>query len=598
MARPHVGLAHARLSILDPTDAGAQPMCRNGTWIVHNGEIYNFVELAAELAALGHRFSTRTDTEVILAAYREWGTSAAQRFNGMWAFALWDEARRRLWLSRDRLGVKPLYLRRAGRRLAFASEIGALLEATPMHPDDGWRPEPHLGAVRDFLVRGLVDHSPQTFYAGITALSPGHSMVVEPDGERLERYWTPPPLTSDAEPPGSASDATDARLVEEFAERFTDSVRLRLRADVPIGTCLSGGLDSSSIVVTVSRALAARPAGAASNEQQPRVAFHARYPDDGVDESRYADLAARASGMSMIYRSVAMTPFLDRLDDVLRRQGEPFNGTSVFAQWTVMQAAHGAGLKVLLDGQGADELLGGYLPYVGVRAAGLARSGDLVAGASELRAAVRTGVLSPGAALRGLVRGAVPAGVNELARAGSRGAFGVRVAGPLAQAATLARADHRSGTALARRLWQDVSSEMLPALLRYEDRNSMAFAIESRVPFLDYRLVELALRLPDRLKISRGVTKAVLRRAMRERLPSEIADRRDKIGFATPQARWLRAAVPEARSVLVGGAIVRRGWVGPTEVERLLAQPGRGDGVLLWRLVVLEQWLRQHRSWS
>jgi asparagine synthase (glutamine-hydrolysing) len=592
--RGAVALIHSRLSILDPTDAGAQPMRRGQNWLVHNGEIYNYHELAAELSGLGYGFESASDTEVILAAYLAWGTKAVERFNGMWAFALWDAQRSRLWLSRDRMGVKPLYVRTSGSTLAFASEIPALIAAGPLDAGDGWRPEPDVGAVRDFLVRGMVDHSVKTFFTGITALPAGHSLTVDLDGERLTRYWSPTGLSDDPTRPSRATETSDRRLTEEFVSLFDDSVRLRLRSDVPIGTCLSGGLDSSAIVSATAHALRHPAHGVKTNEQHPRYAFHARYPQHGVDESRYAELAASSAGISIVFKSVDMEPLVPHLRRVLSAQGEPFAGSSVFAQWTVMQAAHQRALKVLLDGQGADELLGGYLPYLGYRAAGLSRGGLLSSAANELRGSVSAGVVTPRAAVRGLLRGMVSYGLNERVRAATRGAFGVRVGPELAREPSLAAVHGYHGTPLARRLWQDASSEMLPALLRYEDRNSMAFGIESRVPFLDYRLVEFALTLPDRLRISDGVTKRILRMGMSGRVPEAIVDRRDKVGFATPQGPWLRVAAPAIAKLLIEGGVVQRGWVAKSEVRRLLAIRNGGDGSLLWRLLVLEIWLRCH----
>ena len=253
----HVALGHRRLSILDPTPAGAQPMRRGDTWLVHNGEIYNYLELAKELREAGCVLVTETDTEVILAAYQAWGVDAIRRFNGMWAFALWDATRKRLVLSRDRMGIKPLYLRRTSRSLVFASEVSTLAETWPVDPTDGWRPAPDLAVVRDFFVSGEVDHSERTFVDGVTSLPAAHNLIVERDRFTFQRYWPAPPLADDDRPFVRGRDAVrDAELVEEFGAAFDRSVQLHLRSDVPIGTCLSGGLDSSSIVLTASHVLA------------------------------------------------------------------------------------------------------------------------------------------------------------------------------------------------------------------------------------------------------------------------------------------------------------------------------------------------------
>lgn len=572
-------------------------MGRNGRWLIHNGEIYNFLELASELRALGHALVSASDTEVILAAFEEWGLDAFRRFNGMWALAIWDGPRSRLLLSRDRFGVKPLLIHRSAGQLSFASELVGLLAARD-RSGASLASEPNLAAVRDFLVRGLTDHSSETFVEGVTTLPPGHVLVVEPAGERLVRYWDPPALADDDRPEARGADRRrDDELVEEFRALFEDAVRLRLRSDVPIGSCLSGGLDSSAIVATFGHLLRADSGGqmghASGREAIPRFAFHARFPGL-VDESRYAELAASKAGLTMVYSSPAFEDVSGAIAPVLRAQGEPFAGSSIYAQYRVMESAHRTGLKVLLDGQGGDEVCGGYTYYLGVQVAGLALGGRLMAAAAGLRDQVRRGTFGPRQAILGAGRGLLADRVNEQIRQFGGGRWGVRVGDELRRVGTLRRQQRLPGTLLARRLWQDLTSDGLPALLRYEDRNSMAFGIETRVPFLDYRLVELAVRLPDRLRVSRGVTKVVLRRAMTDRVPREILDRRDKLGFATPQQHWLADGRAQLAARLVGGQAVRRGWIDAFEVERLLdgGQAHPGHQAQLWRVFILEEWLR------
>ena len=587
-----IGLGHTRLSILDPTSAGAQPMRRGDAVIVHNGEVYNYLELAEELRGLGERIMTGTDTEVILACYTRWGLRAIDRLNGMFAFALWDATLRRLVLARDRMGVKPLYVRRTAHSLAFASEPTALLASRPIDPSDRIAPEPNVRSVRDFLVRGATDHSTETFFGGITCIAPGHALVLEAGQERSIRYWDTPDLSDDARsdvPPGDRK--RDLLLVEEFSQLFDSAVRLRLRSDVPIGTCLSGGLDSSSIVATIARAL---PAPASGHEQLPRLAFHARYPDEGIDESGFADLVAAACGIRMVYRSPGGRPLLANMIRELGVQGEPYGGASINAQHGVMAAVHEHGLKVLLDGQGADELLGGYIQYLGIRAAGLALSRDLLASVREIRAQVRLRTTTVESAFTSLARGFMPRPLEDGLRRRSGGRLGVRVGPALADIEPIAATADVRGTLLARRLWRALRSDSLPALLRYEDRNSMAFGVEARVPFLDHRLVELACRLPDRLRVERGVTKVILREAMRGRVPDVVRNRRDKLGFVAPQRAWLVADLADARSILSDGQAVARGWVAPREIERLAASlsSDRRAYEQFWRLLVTEAWLR------
>ena len=582
-----VALAHRRLSILDPSDAGAQPMTRHGISLIHNGEIYNFLELATELRALGATLTTATDTEVVIEAYRAWGIDAFERFNGMWAMALWDAPRRRLVLSRDRLGIKPLYTRRSSRSLAWASEPPALVAASPLDDGDGWRPEPYAPVVRDFLVRGLVDHRDTGFIDGIESVPAGHHLVIENGHVEVRRYWDPPPLADDDSPRAGPH---DGRLVEEFGACLADAVRLRLRSDVPLGSCLSGGLDSSAIVQTVANHLAA---GAGDREQIPRFAFHARFPDQGVDESGYARIVAEQADVALV---MADEPgaLLSAAETVMAFQGEPFASSSIIAQHQVMRAAATAGVTVLLDGQGADELLGGYPRYLGYRAAALAARHPLEA-AAELRASVAHGTVDASTAMLGLARGLFGDGARELVRGASGGRFGMQLGPTLRHVPTAHVVHSEPGTALARRLWQDIRHEGLPALLRYEDRNSMAFGIEARVPFLDYRLVEFSCRLPDRLRVGGGVTKVILRQAMRGILPDKIVDRRDKMGFVTPQSSWTRDAQDEIARTIRGGGAVSRGWVTAREVERLIAAAAGGGSAneQVWRLFVTELWLAQ-----
>ena len=568
-------------------------MSRGRNLLVHNGEVYNYLELGAELRDQGVQITTGTDTEIILAAYDRWGLDAIARFNGMFAFALWDGERRRLVLARDRIGVKPIYLRRTRCSVAFASEPTAFIAASALDPDDAWVPEPGLGVVHDFLARGWTDHSTETFLDGVTALPSAHFLVIEGASERLTRYWRPPALADDGRPAVGVGDrGRDEELVEEFRDIFDSSVRLRLRSDVPIGTCLSGGLDSSSIVTTVAELRAGDHD--LDHAASPRLGFHARFPSDGVDESAYAELVARKAGIRLIHTTPTGYPLLQSVMPVLQAQGEPFASASIVAQHAVMAAAHNEAIKVLLDGQGADELLGGYDIYLGVRTAGLLFAGHPLDAAREVRAQVARGPSSAGSAMWTALHAALPRGGVEAVRAASGGRFGIRCSGPLVGETATVDTQRERGTYLASRLWRAVSTVGLPALLRYEDRNSMAFGIEARVPFLDVRLVELAVRLPDRLRVDQGVTKAILRRAMGDRLPRAVARRRDKMGFEVPERDWLATGETEVSSLVRNGQVVKRGWVAPAEVERILSE-GLGGGRKsdhLWRLFIMEAWLR------
>jgi asparagine synthase (glutamine-hydrolysing) len=577
-------MLHRRLSILDTSPAGHQPMCSDDgrLAILHNGEIYNFLELADELAALGHQFATKTDTEVILAAYREWGADCFGHFNGIWAMALWDAAEGALLLSRDHFGIKPLFIAEVGSDLYFASEIKALLEV----PDVDRRPEP--AAMRDFLVEGVVDHSERTFFRGVRRVPAAHVMTFTPNGRRSVRYWNPPTLAHDASlAPGPGDEA----LVDELRQRLVNAVALQLRSDVPLGSCLSGGLDSSTVVSLAAALRDGRLAATrehAERDRLPQLAFFAEFREPGIDERRYVDDVVAATGIELRTVTPTAAEFAESLPTVLHHQDEPFVSASIVVQYHVMKLARESGVTVLLDGQGADELFAGYPPFLEPRLGGAIRQGHLAAlipdgsfRANQLPRILRYAVLGAGRRPGWLGGLATPAWLGELPR----------TAGTLAEPA----AAPPPGTVLAQRLWQQITGDGMPALLRYEDRNSMAFGIEARVPYLDVPLVEFALGLPDRLKIGGGRRKVILQRAARGFVPESVLDRRDKIAFAPPQARWMREAAPAFAFLGDGPHLERDGFVQPGTVASALADLGAGRRAAgpEFRLLVAEMWLRR-----
>jgi asparagine synthase (glutamine-hydrolysing) len=581
---PEGTLVHRRLSILDPTPAGHQPFAGDdgAVQLVHNGEIYNYLELRDELRALGDHFRTDSDTEVILAAYRRWGPDAVTRFNGIWAFAIWDGTARRLFLSRDRLGVKPLYHARLGGGIVFASEIKALRASLPAI-------RPNLGSLRDYAWSGLVDHADATFIEGIEPLPPGENLLVTERGRQRARYWSAPHPATDTSP---SPDPEDAERIGSFGRLLQEAVALQLRSDVPLGSCLSGGIDSAAIVTLASRLVAERRG---PHEASPRLAFTASFPGSDQDETALAALVAGQAGVS--HRLVTPRPgdLLETLDEVLREQDEPFASASILAQRAVMEAAHREGIKVMLDGQGSDELLAGYPHFRYAWLYGLARHqpGAVPGALRDLR---RLG-LPPAVALRQAAlepfrlgrAGRAPVGRESRAPAWLGPAL--RAADPL----PLRQADveGRSTSPLARRLRQAIVATSLPALLRYEDRNSMRFGVEARVPYLDHRLVEAAVALPDRLRIARGETKVVLRRSMEGIVPDEVRLDRRKIGFAVPQVEWLMASLPAIRDSLRESPAIALGLLDRSGIEHSLGRSQTADGgAELWRALSIDRWLR------
>ena len=577
-----------RLSILDPTPRGHQPMTSaDGRFtLVHNGEIYNFLELADELGGLGHRFLTESDTEVILAAYATWGAECLARFNGIWAFAIWDRDEETLFLARDRFGVKPLFLAEHDGQLAFASEIKAL-RTLPWVSSD---PDPR--AVADYLVDGTVDHLPGTFFRDVQHFPASSSLTVSRDARRWHRYWDPPALSTDA---SFQPQPKDADRVEAFRSLLIDAVGLQLRSDVPIGSCLSGGIDSSSIVSIASGLRTGHLTTTASEHRErdgiPQLAFFAEFREAAIDERPYVDAVVERTGVTLHTTTPDSDLFLSSLDAVLDAQDEPFGSLSIVAQYHVMRIAHEAGVKVLLDGQGADELLAGYTNYTGIRLAGALRSADPGQMLEAARATVRTG-----APVRSAIGHAV-IGHRRLPPSLIRGRLPARwFGGALTGAPRSSDGTASAGSLLARKLWADVVRDNLPGLLRYEDRNSMAFGIEARVPFLDHRVAEAALALPDRLKIdARGRRKIALHRAVRGIVPDKVLGRRDKVAFQPPQDRWLRESEHVWRGLAADSRAERVGLLAPGAVSDALAAfaARRIGGNALWRVLNVEMWLRR-----
>jgi asparagine synthase (glutamine-hydrolysing) len=573
-ARYGLALAHRRLAIVDLEPTGHQPMCdpARRLWIVYNGEIYNHVELRAELEREGRRFLGRSDTEVILAAYQAWGERAPERLNGMFAFAIWDADRRRLFCARDRLGVKPFYYQFDGHSFAFASEARALVLTQPS------RLHPHLPAIRDLLALDWVDHESHSFFAGLHQLPGGHWLSFGADGLEVRRWWG---LDPDRRAPAGAAD-----LAREFAALFTDSVRLRLRADVEVGSCLSGGLDSSAVVTT-----------AAGLAPKALHAFTCAY-DEGpaYDERAHVRAVAEASGATSHVVVPDGSDFWRVFDTLADRQGEPTAGPGVYSQWQVMRLAHGAGLKVLLDGQGGDETLAGYFRYLPTRLRDLAAAGDW-AGFARLFGPV-AGRLGLATTLLHTFEPWLPAPlVAALRRRYGQGKDRV-ISSALRKVASQAPRAPRSGrSGLWDQLAFDTTVRQLPSLLRYEDRSSMAFGIETRLPFLDYRLVEFAFSLPDEERLDGVTTKAIARRALGDRIPAGVLARRDKMGFETPTDLWWRGRF----AIEVRRRLARKGpfqdWVDGGAVEVALDDylaGRRGIGLQVWRWLALEAWSQRY----
>jgi asparagine synthase (glutamine-hydrolysing) len=494
----------------------------------------------------------------------------------MWAFALWDAERRTLFCSRDRFGVKPFYYRVDGPRFVFASEPKAF-RADPEH-----RLEPDLGAVRAFLDHD-VGEPERPFFAGIERLPPAHSLSFGRGGLRVWRHWSLEPRDAPAE------DAAEA-----VRELFLDAVRRRLRSDVPVGTCFSGGLDSSAIAVAVDHLLRTEAENARPVGERQRT-FTAWFPDRGFDERPYAEAVVERTRAEPHWVSFEAGELIDALPRIVEAQDEPFRSTSIVAQWFVLREAAQAGLKVMLDGQGGDEVFAGYHGYFAPRFADLLGRGRL----RELRAEVGGYRALHGAgALRTAALLAQPFAPSGLKRRVRGARAGGTLAHPELRRHALDGGANGSpfGDRLRRHLQLILTRRGLPELLRYEDRNSMAHSLEARLPFLDVRLVELAFSLEAHELIERGRTKSVLRRALGDLLPPVVRDRVDKLGFVTPEGRWLRGELGElAADVFASRPFAERGFVDAAAARRRLERHRRGEveaGFELFRALSSELWAR------
>jgi asparagine synthase (glutamine-hydrolysing) len=580
-SRGPVALGHRRLAIFELSEAGAQPMRieRDGRELVvtYNGELYNHPELRAELEGLGEVFQTGSDTEVLLVAYARWGTEAFRRFNGMFACAIWDGGPGRLVLARDRLGIKPLYLFESGARLTFASEAKAVLAAAPAARA---LDEPVLFR---YLAAGQQDESPRTFFRGVVQLPPGtwRSYDAAGGGRAEGRYWTPPR-------PGSLRPSDP---VAALRERLEASVRLRLRSEVPVGTCLSGGIDSSAIVGL-----------AAGHSPEPIRTFTAVYDDPGYDERQFARAVVSRHGcLAAEVQPRVGGDLVPLLDTVGWFHDEPCARPGILSQWAVMELAAGQ-VTVLLDGQGGDELLLGYVAHVVPYLRSLGgrvlrrRSGlrTLARDAARLLGQPTTTPRGPGLLAEHLGWALYERGRGVLARAAGRGQSEAGLRPEVLRSAFAPPQALSVGSLVDQASWQDVFHRTIPALLHHEDRTAMAFSLEARVPFLDHELVELCLGLDYREKLRGGRLKGLLRDAVADVLPPAVRARRDKLGYPTPIGRWLREGGPAVKELLFDG-FAKRGYLTPGAMEQAWRglEAGSGSPWALYRYLSAELWLRR-----
>lgn len=574
------GLAHRRLSIID-RESGQQPMrSRDGRYVIaYNGEVYNYLDLKSELEADGVEFSTDSDTEVVLEAFAKWGPDSFDRLNGMWGLAIWDEQEKRLTLSRDHFGIKPLYIADLSAdgtpALLFSSEIKGIVRTGLVER------KANDATLYRYLKFRIHEDSTETFFAGITRLMPGEMLEVDARGITRREYTN---LKEELRAAARVNRELDAAAIAEYRERLTQAVRERLQSEVPVGTSLSGGLDSTTVALLINDMLESGHTEGTEAVGSRQNTFSAVFPGSRNDEERYVDDAiAEATGHITAHKVYpSADQFKQDMVDFVRTQEEPTISTGPYAQYALMREAT-KHVTVLLDGQGADEMMAGYIPYYFVYFNELKRQGRYRELAVEVAKSADV-----------LARLGRFKAKNKLSRKKN-----VRIETLLHRDFASAHANEKFTTVgddLKERLIEDLFHNSLPSLLRYEDRNTMRYSLEGRVPFLDKETVKFLFSLSNKAIITAGWNKYVLREAVRGVIPDSIRLRRNKIGFTTPEYEWFKRLKGSIFAILSSESFGKRPWFNQAEVlkafDDYINDRNAAGTMLFWRLVNVELWAR------
>ena len=510
----NIAFGHRRLAIIDLSKDGHQPMEKDNLVITYNGEIYNYLEIRDELEHNGWVFSTKTDTEVILKAYQHWGEDCVQKFNGMWAFAILDKAKNKIFCSRDRFGIKPFHYHENKASFLFSSEIRQLL----IHIKER---KVNKQILFDFLYLGYHHHNNDTFYQSIFSLAPGHNLIfnLQNNTYKIVQYYI---LTLNKEQAELSFD--DA--LELFQDTLDEAIKLRLRSDVRVGTCLSGGMDSSYIAATAARLYN-------KNNEDRFMAITAKSIEKRTDESHFAKMVVDSSSLDWKLTQPSKEDFLEAVDQVIETQEEPFGSPSIVMAYFVMKKAKEEGCTVLLDGQGGDEALLGYeryyIAYINQQKGLFKKIKSAIAISKNSKLSFKDIFLYTiyfnNASVRALRQLRRYGYIKPKYRSFVNKRLLQKVAGSNKNIRTLQEFE--------------ITKVQMQKLLKFEDRNSMHFSIETRVPFVDYKVVELAYSLPFSYKMFEGWSKYILRKSAKDKLPDEIVWRRNKFGFEAPTKTWL-----------------------------------------------------------
>ncbi len=542
-----VALGHRRLSIIDIHTRSDQPMHYGHLHLVFNGMIYNYIELKDELMALGYEFTTTSDTEVILAAYQEWDIAAFDRFNGMWALILQDDKKNRIVCSRDRFGIKPLYYTQIDQRLYFASEIKAFAAIK------SWNPKINHTRLYEYLAFNMTDHTSETMFDAVYQVPRSHHAIIDLESKQMNlvQYYD---LTRQM-------DQNDG---EDFLGLFEDSIRIRTRTDVPLASTLSGGMDSSSIVSVM-----------AAHLKTISDTYTLAYPGNLVDESSYA---LKVNHQYQIPSKLVTTTedyLMEHIDELIYQQDEPFTGATVMAQSHIYHEVNKGGYKVILGGQGGDEILCGYDKF----------------SVAYFKEKIKSKPLEALSALYhfqkirsfGMVD-AIQSIIFYERNKKKKEAIWYTLDQNMKQKLFI-RSKENNVFDMSKNLLQNLG---ISALLRYEDRNSMSYGVESRLPFLDYRLVEYCLNMKSELKFEKGITKKILRKSMSGIVPDAILNRNDKMGFVTPQYAWMNNN-KDHYIKLAEDSLVKMPFINKEMILPILYK----NNDLLWRIINAGKWITQ-----
>ena len=558
-------LGHRRLSILDLSKDGHQPMSymEDKYTITYNGEIFNYLEIRKELEEFGYKFNSKTDTEVILASYDRWGKDCVEKFNGMWAFAIYDKKEDILFCSRDRFGVKPFYFTQTKDKFVFGSEIKQLLNFY-----NGKFVNKTL--LIDFLATGILEHTNETFFEGIYKLEQAHNMIydLKTHNFKIKKYY-------DIALNENNKKLDETQSVDSVSKNLKQAIKLRLRSDVKVGTCLSGGLDSSSVAALASMAY--------TNNEEKFIAIHAKSIEESTDESIYAQMVAQHCDLNLQIVEPSTQKFIDNIQEVVYTQEEPFGGPSIFMQYFVMQKAKDLNCKVMLDGQGGDETLLGYEKYYPAIYLDMFKNFGLMYCLKEV---MRSNKNNSKLSLFGILKYIV----------GSL-FFGIRKIYIKRNVSFLKAFENKFLFLenLSKKYFNidemqkyEIFTTNLPALLRYEDKNSMRHSIETRLPFVDYVNLENSLSINAKYKIKDGWSKYVLRKVIDSILPNEVVWRKNKFGFNAPDNIWLNSIKDKMKEDILGSDIIKS----VADMEHLKFKLNSMNILIMWRLYCVSVWER------